>query len=198
MVGSFYGKVWDLHLRAKQDYRYLHTTSTSENSRVDRLGKRRSASHSGKMHLPNGERTVRFGVLPDEHVEKVQNSGEPQSRECTANGDETAHANGQAAKPNEIRIPVPKGSSPDTVLNTVLAAWAILVERYQRDVFSHFTWGIKDGGKDNAQCVAVSSLDWPGHKTTSSLETKIQEQRLNNLSLDQGAIFLNDGTTEEV
>ena len=197
MVGSFYGKVWDLHLRAKQDYRYLHT-STSENSRVDRPGKRRSASHSGKMHLPHGERTVRFGGVPDEHVKQVQNSGEPQSRERTANGDETAHVNGQVARPNEIRIPLPKDSSPDTVLDTVLAAWAILVERYQRDVFSQFTWGLKDGSNENVQCVTVSSLDWPGHKTASSLKTKIQEQRLNNLSLEQATIFLNDSTTEEV
>lgn len=84
------------------------------------------------------------------------------------------------------------------MLDTVLAAWAILVERYQRDVFSQFTWGTKGRGDEITQCLSASNLDWQSHKTTSSLKAKVQEQRLNNLSLEQGTIFLNDGTLEEV
>ncbi|KAK1917645.1 hypothetical protein P3342_000359 [Pyrenophora teres f. teres] len=136
MAGSFYGRFWDLHLRAKQDYRYFYT-STSQNSRLDSSEKRRSSSHSAKMHLPEGERTVRFNGIPDEHVKTMQNNGEMHSLEHASNGDETARINEQAAKANEIRIQLPKDSSSDAVLDTVLAAWAILVERYQRDVFSN-------------------------------------------------------------
>ncbi|KAE8862407.1 hypothetical protein PTNB29_04969 [Pyrenophora teres f. teres] len=149
------------------------------------------------MHLPEGERTVRFNGIPDEHVKTMQNNGEMHSLEHASNGDETARINEQAAKANEIRIQLPKDSSSDAVLDTVLAAWAILVERYQRDVFSQFTWGTKGRGDEITQCLSASNLDWQSHKTTSSLKTKVQEQRINNLSLEQGTIFLNDGTLEE-
>ncbi|KAI2486702.1 Nonribosomal peptide synthetase 6 [Pyrenophora tritici-repentis] len=149
------------------------------------------------MHLPEGERTVRFSGVPDEHVKAVQNNGEIHSPKHANSGDETARINEQAAKANEIPIPLPRELSSDAVLDTVLAAWAILVERYQRDVFSQFTWGIKGGGGDSTQCLAAFNLDWRSHKTASGLKTKIQEQRLNNLSLGQGTLFFNDGTLEE-
>lgn len=141
---------------------------------------------------------MRFSGVSDEHVKSVQTNGESQSPEPTGDDSLVAHANGQASKANEIRILLPKDSSSDTVLDTVLAAWAILVERYQREVFSQFTWGIKDGGNDNTQCMVVLNLDWPNHMTAASLKTKIREQRRSNLSSDQGTIFLNDGSKEEV
>jgi hypothetical protein len=84
------------------------------------------------------------------------------------------------------------------VLDIVLAGWTILVQRYQRDAFHQFTWGIKGAGSDNLQCIASEELNLLNHSNVDSLITKISELRLKNVSLDQATVFLNDGTKEEV
>jgi hypothetical protein len=86
----------------------------------------------------------------------------------------------------------------DAVLDIVLTAWTILIQRYQRDVFHRFSWGIKGAGSDKRQCVETGDLDLLNHSNAASLAAKIQEVRLKHVSLNGTTIFLNDGTKEEV
>lgn len=149
------------------------------------------------MHLPNGrEHTVRFGALPDEHVaKKVQSSSALDSQ----HHDGAEKTNGSVSKPNEARILLPNGSDRDSVLDTVLAAWAILIHRYQRDVFHQFTWGIKDQGNDSTQCISITEIDWASQQTAASLQAKISSVKSSQFKLGEDTtIFLNDGINEEV
>ncbi|EOA91572.1 uncharacterized protein SETTUDRAFT_85461 [Exserohilum turcica Et28A] len=148
------------------------------------------------MHLPNGrEHTVRFGALPDEHVaKKVQSSSALDSQ----HHDGAEKTNGSVSKPNEARILLPNGSDRDSVLDTVLAAWAILIHRYQRDVFHQFTWGIKDQGNDSTQCISITEIDWASQQTAASLQAKISSVKSSQFKLGEDTtIFLNDGINEE-
>lgn len=163
-------------------------------------------SHSGlqvKMHLPNGkENTVRFSGVTDEHVaKKVQSSNTFDNQEHSLHSkDQNAigHTNGRFTKGNEIRVPLPSATDRNSVLDTVLTAWAILIQRYQRDVFHQFTWGLKDQGNDYAQCISVADIDWASHQTAASLKAKIGNARSAQVTLDETSIFLRDGSPEEV
>jgi hypothetical protein len=154
------------------------------------------------MHLPNNEHIVRFRGLPDEHVEKkVQSNGAPETQEhgSRANGsNEAAPRNGHVAKANEVHIPLPDNQAPDAVLNTVLSAWTILIQRYQREVFHQFTWGVKGAGNDSIQRILTSGLDLTNQTAARSLMKKIGDVRSKDIILDESTIFLNDGTIEEV
>ena len=155
------------------------------------------------MHLPDGrENTVRFGDLADEHVaKKVQSSGtfDNQEQSLRSNGHNGAkHTNGNASKANEVRVHLPSATDRNAVLDTVLTAWAILIQRYQRDVFHQFTWGLKEQGENSTQCIPVADLDWASHQTAASLRTKIGHVKSTQLTLGEATIFLRDGTNEEV
>jgi hypothetical protein len=154
------------------------------------------------MHLPNGEHIVRFSGVQDEHVKKkVQSNGvfNTQEQESHTNGHNgVAQPNGHVSKSNEVHIPLPGNLAPDEVLDTILAAWTILMRRYQRDVFHQFTWGRNDAGNDETQCISTSSLDLMSLLTAGRLKTRVSEVRSKNVASDQATLILNDGTKEEV
>jgi hypothetical protein len=148
------------------------------------------------MHLPNGrEKTVRFSGVSDERAaKKVQSSNAFDSQEHALH---SANHNG-TSKANEIQVHLPNGAGCHSVLETVLTAWPILVQRYQRDVFHQFTWGLKDQENTSSQCITATDIDWANQKTAAGLREKISTVKSNQVTLDGTTIFLRDGTNEEV
>jgi hypothetical protein len=107
--------------------------------------------------------------------------------------------NTQTTNTNEVQIPLPQGRSWDEVLDTVLTAWTILVERYQRDLFHQITWGVRGAGKDSAACIPTAKLNLLGQSTAKSLTSQISSVRTRNYTINAGSqLFLNDGTSAEV
>ncbi|KAF7573968.1 Nonribosomal peptide synthetase 6 [Pyrenophora tritici-repentis] len=106
--------------------------------------------------------------------------------------------NAKTLKLNEAQISPPKDWTPDEVLDTVLTSWIILVERYQRDAFHQFTWGISDARTDSAQCIPATELDLSNQSAAKSLTAKIGSLRTKDHAINEGSkLFLNDGTTAE-
>lgn len=173
---------------------------TVGNAYIDSDMKRPHSSLHSKMHLPSGrEDTVRLSGVTGEHVaKKVQSSSALNNQEHSLHSEETRHTNGHATKVNEVRVHLPNVTDQNTVLDTVLTAWAILIQRYQRDVFHQFTWGSKDQGDDSTQCISVAELDWASHQTAASLSTKIRNIKSAQFTLGETTIILRDGTNEEV
>lgn len=145
---------------------------------------------------------VRFGGVPNKHPGmKMQHNGSFPAEEhsASANGSNgTTQADGFESKPNKVQLPLPRDLASDAVLDTVLTAWSILIQRYQRDVFHQFTWGINDASNGRKQCVSTSDLGLLEHNTAGSLRTKISHVKSRDIPFGQHSIFLNDGTEEEV
>ena len=152
------------------------------------------------MHLANGNHTLRYGGVAQEKIEvKVNGNGTMDVNEDGAYTNGRTQTNGHLTEPsNEVEITTLKDQPLDAVLDTVLTAWTILVQRYQRDVFHRFSWGIKGAGSDKRQCMETGDLNLLNHNNAASLAAKIQEVRLKHVSLNGTTIFLNDGTKEEV
>ena len=152
------------------------------------------------MHLANGDHTLRYGGVAQEKTEvKVNSNGTMDVNENGAYANGHTQTNGHSTEAsNEVEITSLKDQPLDAVLDTVLTAWTILVQRYQRDVFHRFSWGIKGAGSDKRQCIETGDLNLLTHSNAASLATKIQGARLKDVSLDRATIFLNDGTKEEV
>lgn len=201
MLGPFYGKVWDSDRQTRQSQHFSHTPFSTTQHHAQTRRKRRSWVES-KMHLHNGEHVVRFGGVQEEYAEaKVQPNGTVQTQEhgSQSNGDNGAvSTNGQPTTVNEVHVSLPDGLSTDEVLDTVLTAWTLLIQRYQRDVFHQFTWGNKDAGTDWYQCIPSSDLNMQKQSTGGSLKSKISDLRSKDLLNEASDIFLNDGTKDEV
>jgi hypothetical protein len=151
------------------------------------------------MHLANSEQTLRYGGVAQEKTEvKVNDNG---SMDVNENGSSTNvhnHTNGQSTKSNEVELNALKGQPSDVALDAILTAWTILVQRYQRDIFHQFSWGVKGAGSEKRQCISTTELDLLSHSNATGLAAKLSETRLKGVSLDGATIFLNDGTKEEV
>ncbi|KAF1363149.1 hypothetical protein EJ07DRAFT_104421 [Lizonia empirigonia] len=151
------------------------------------------------MHLPNGDRTLRYGGVSKEKTEvKINTNGTLDVNENGSYANGHTQTNGQLSEKNEVDISILQNQSSDAVLDAVLTAWTILVQRYQRDVFHQFSWGIKGAGSDKRQCISTVDLDLLNHSNAASLATKLHNLRLKDVPLDGATIFLNDGTKDEV
>ena len=164
--------------------------------------KRPHSSLSGEMHLRNGEHVSHFSGAQDEHIaKKVQNNGASKTHEqvSTKNGNHVAvNTNGHSSKVNEVRARVPSDLAPDAVLDTILAAWTILMHRYQRDVFHQFTWGVVNANGRTTQCVNTTELNLTNQRTAASLKAQISNVRSKDYDAHNVTLFLNDGSTHEV
>jgi hypothetical protein len=130
-------------------------------------------------------------TTPSDRVSKLQRTDQHVKK---AEQDNT-----QTTKENEVQISLPRDQSWDEVLDTILTAWTILVERYQRDLFHQFTWGVRDAGRDSAASIPTAQLDLPNQSTAKSLIAQISNARTRDHTLNAGSnIFLNDGTSAEV
>jgi hypothetical protein len=199
MLGSFYEKAWDLDRSAQEDP-HPFIVLRSKDDPEDSHHKKRRSSVRKKMHLPNGDHSVRFGGISEKPIEK-RTQGDSISKtldeELPINGSTGQESFG--SKSNEVNLSLPQDRALDEVLDTVLAAWTILIHRYQRDTFHQFTWGIKDAGEDGFERVPTIELSLPDHKTASSLRSKIECLRSRSILTDPtSTIFLNDGSEVEV
>jgi hypothetical protein len=152
------------------------------------------------MHLPHNNHTVRFGSVSERVMEKQLHNNDI----CKQQEDD--HPT-KVCKPqtyqnsglNEAHIPFPQNHALSEVLDTVLAAWTILIYRYQRDTFHQFTWGLKDAAEHDMQCILATGLDILNQSLTESLRQQIGTVRSRSIAVDQeSTIFLNDGTEVEV
>lgn len=151
------------------------------------------------MHLANGEQTLRYGgAAQDKTAVKVNDNGTIALSGSGAYTNEHVQTSGQSTESNEVELTSLKGQPLDEALNTILAAWTILIQRYQREVFHQFSWGVKGAGSDGRQCIQTTDLDLLNHKNATTLASKIRDLRLKDASLNEATIFLNDGTKEEV
>jgi hypothetical protein len=144
---------------------------------------------------------MQFGNVPASPVEKeMRSNGESKPQQNSLGVAATIKEDGQRNRPNDALISFPQNLAREEVLDTVLTAWTILIQRYQRDVFHQFTWGTgaSDDKKDN-QCIQTTDLDLSNQSRAGSLRTKLNSARSSNVSLHPGSsIFLNDGTSAEV
>lgn len=132
---------------------------------------------------------------------EVRSNGVSEPQQKISGVDATVKDNDQRTDSNEARISCPKNLASDEVLDTVLTAWTILIQRYQRDVFHQLTWGAEAAGdrKDNSQCIPTTELDLSNQLRAGDLKAKLNKVRLSNISLHPGStVFLNDGTSAEV
>lgn len=151
------------------------------------------------MHLANGDHTLRYGGITQEKTEvKTTSNGIVDVNEGNSYTNGHDQTNNHSTKVNEVDITLLEDLPSDAVLDTVLTAWTILVQRYQRDVFHQFSWGIKGAGSDRIQCISVTDLDLLSHSNAATLAGKIHDLRLKDVPLDGATIFLNDGNKEEV
>ncbi|RYN51425.1 Nonribosomal peptide synthetase 4 [Alternaria tenuissima] len=153
-----------------------------------------SSLNGGKMHLRNGEHASHFSGAPDEHIaKKVQSNGA-----STKNGNhEALNTNSHSSKTNEARAKIPNNLTPDALLDTVLAAWAALMHRYQRDVFHQFSWGVVNANGRATQTINTAALNLTSHKTAASLRSQISNVRSKEYDAHNATLFLNDGSTHE-
>ena len=151
------------------------------------------------MHLPNGVGNVRFGGRPEEQlngkVSSINDLGQAQNSTYTSRDINT---NGHDVDTNKVQISFPPNQSLDAVLDIVLAGWVVLAQRYQRDAFHSFTWGIKGAGSEQSQCMMAVELGLSNENAVSDLIAKVKDLRRKDVSLDQATLFVNDGTKEEV
>jgi fusarinine C synthase len=158
------------------------------------------SSLCNKMHLSNGEHFVRFGGVSEMPSNgKMNGNGISKQQQNGSTCNTIKQENGRVPKSNETHVSVPENQTPDEVLDTVLTAWAILIQRYQRDTFHHFTWRTDDTAADSAQCISTAELGIATHQKAGGLSSKLSSMRDNKYAINQGStIILNDGTQAEV
>lgn len=164
-----------------------------------RKSKRRRFNPRQKMRSSRDEDPVQSGGVSKGLAEvKLQSNGTIDMDKNGSYPKQDSQTNGHVTLTNDVLIPVPIDMTSDHTLDTLLTAWTILTQRYQRDLFHHFTWGIKDAGADAAQCIQAHNLGLLGRKAASNLRAKISDVRMKDAPADNITIFLNDGTKDEV
>ncbi|KZM26039.1 Non-ribosomal peptide synthetase [Ascochyta rabiei] len=150
------------------------------------------------MHLSDGDHTLRYGGVSQEKPDiKINSNGTLDVDENGSYANGHTQMNGHSTKTNEVDVTILQEQSPNAVLDALLTAWTVLVQRYQRDVFHRFSWGIKGAGSDKRQCIPTNDLDLLKHSSAATLAAKIHDLRLKDACLDGATIFLNDGTKDE-
>lgn len=199
MLGLFYEKAWDLNRQTQQDPHSFTSSSSTRNHHQNLDRKNRQPSLKKKMHLPNGNHVVRFGGVSKEPVEvKVQSNGIVKTEEHEPTLGTTLQEEAPISKANEVSIALPQDLAGDALLDTILTGWSILIQRYQRDLYHQFTWGLRDAQISDLQCIPTTDLDLLNQNTAGALKSKIGNVRSKDFNIDQATIVLNDGTQEEV
>ncbi|PSN73352.1 nonribosomal peptide synthetase 6 [Corynespora cassiicola Philippines] len=151
------------------------------------------------MHLHNSDPHLNGSVSsPAEEVDSkvhVQSNGILKNTQVHG-----PHVTEQAKtdKKNEVEVSIPQGLGQEAVLENTLAGWILICQRYQRDTFHNFTWGVKDAS-EKVQQVSTDQLDLPRLATAEDLLCKVRSTRSTDFAVEQDApaLFLNDGTKEE-
>lgn len=141
------------------------------------------------MHLRKSDEMLRSG-LPLDAVTK-NGEREQSSRDVASN-------NVAASSCDKMEIPI-KEQELDMVLDTLLASWILLVQRYQRDAFHRFTWGMAQSGQD-VQCIESERLELSKLETADELLPVVRDAISKETSglKELSGIFFNDGSADEV
>ena len=199
MLGSLYEKAWELD-RSTLAYPPFYTASHRQNRPANTNHKLKHSKQARKMHLKNGDHSMHYGGYSDWSTESHANNKDiTKAQQFNGESQSCDNKNQHAAQPNEASVIIPSDRSLEEIVDTILTAWAVLIQRYQRDTFHQFTWGIKDRGSDAIQSVQTAELDISNQPNIKSLHSKVSEVRSRGASVDPGStLFLNDGTEAEV
>ncbi|KAF2635407.1 nonribosomal peptide synthetase 6 [Massarina eburnea CBS 473.64] len=144
------------------------------------------------MHLRKSDEVMRGGAVFDETANgDAQTNGVGKVSFANGTG-EVVNGNGEVKIDNVVEIPV-----LEPLLDTVLASWVLLVQRYQRDSFNCFTWGVKALA---SQCIAAPELDLSKLSTAADLLGKMRSLRTREISqsvAEAPVLYFNDGSNEE-
>jgi len=154
------------------------------------------------MHLPHGGHIGRFSGLPEESTEAKEWSEKDVFRPKTDNRTQDWHRIVQAQDAlntaNEVIIPVAENYDTNTLLDFILTAWVILVQRYQRDEFYHFTWGFEHDVAQHSQCISAADIEFQSRRVGADVKSTIRSLRSKDIPVPQSNFFFNNGTEEEV
>jgi len=153
------------------------------------------------MHLPHGGHIGRFSGLPEESTEAKEWSEKDVFRPKTDNRTQDWHRIVQAQDAlntaNEVIIPVAENYDTNTLLDFILTAWVILVQRYQRDEFYHFTWGFEHDVAQHSQCISAADIEFQSQRVGADVKSTIRSLRSKDMPVPQSNFFFNNGTEEE-
>lgn len=113
------------------------------------------------MHLSTGDALSSGG------------SGGPPVRarttECRENGVHGTHRKNGHCSEERVQLNEIVVSRNPGLVDAVVAAWILLVHRYQRDAFHHFTWGVEGTGEAEMHHVQAQHLDLHNIRTVEEL-----------------------------
>jgi hypothetical protein len=206
MLGSFYEKTRDLERWALADLRQKDLAATSTYFDIDTpqpvVQRPRSKTHSScfdrcRMHLPHQNDMLQLdsGGMTN----GTSSLFHYHEKELTNGDTSSVLVDWDALRANEVFVPIPPG-----LVDAVIAAWVVLVHRYQRDAFHSLTWGLEgvEGfGETQSHTISASELDLLGIRTVTDLLNSVRRVRPENVRFETNTasvLILNDGTPEEV
>lgn len=194
MLGSFYEKAWDFERQAQAQRHFV--TPPLFTSKTERTKKQRNSFK--RMHLPKSEMLQLGGGGGGSHYrsKSAESNGSVKHsvQHCMSTSDETACA-------DEVSTTFPKDRCRESIFESVIAGWILLVFRYQRDSFHNFTWGFEGCEKPRIQCIPTVELDLQIIRTISDLLAVVRKSITRDIVVDYATIptlIFNDGTKEEV
>lgn len=142
------------------------------------------------MHLRKNDDTIRSGLLPNVDT---KNGAE---QILVQKGARTTSSLDHSVETN---IPIEE-QNMETLFETLLAGWILLAQRYQRDSFHRFTWGITIPGEKEAHIVEAEELKLPGLERVEGLLAQVRNSTVITLpkDLQLSSLHFNDGTPDEV
>ncbi|KAF2749753.1 nonribosomal peptide synthetase 6 [Sporormia fimetaria CBS 119925] len=110
------------------------------------------------------------------------------------NGIYTNEAKKERPRNNEVLIPV-----PPELLEAVLAGWVLMMQRYQRDTFHTFTWGLEESATNELQSVPAFDLKMSSITTIADLVDAVRRVRSKDILVQptDTTLTFNDGTKDE-
>ncbi|KAF2793291.1 nonribosomal peptide synthetase-like protein [Melanomma pulvis-pyrius CBS 109.77] len=143
-------------------------------------------------------------IPPTDRVVEPQTNGDAYVKK---NGEVKVQTNGLSTKPSETNGTLSLPTLPnqvsihilDTLVDSVIAGWILLVQRYQRDSFHNFTWGLADSGDSVVQTVATTELKLESVVTVADLLAVVRGVRSREIKVEgtEPVLVLNDGTKDE-
>lgn len=88
-----------------------------------------------------------------------------------------------------------------SVLDTLLASWVLLVQRYQRDAFNCITWGVKDANDQGFQTIFSEELDLEESTAVADFRQKVANTKKSGVSgrvNESSELVFIDGSKDEV
>jgi hypothetical protein len=137
------------------------------------------------MHLRKSDDTMRAGLPLHVDTKSVHQNG--------------TQINSDTRNRDKVEIPIEEQEIA-MVFDTLLASWILLVQRYQRDSFQRFTWGLDQPGQDHNQCIETEQLDLSKLETAEDLLAMVRNVVSKESSglMESSGVFFNDGTPDEV